>query len=119
VGAAVAGTRPPLFRGLGPRPGPYAGRVGDAAAGAAAITLPVAVATIADLAGTPDAVLLPVTLPVAAVAVPGRPPAPAAAPAPRPCCRSRCWSRRWRCSASPCRTSPPRRRGRRAGPGRS
>ena len=60
--AVLAIRRPQRF-------GPYSDRVADAAGGAAAFTLPIAVGTFAHLAGAPARVLLPATLLATAVAV--------------------------------------------------
>jgi hypothetical protein len=56
IGAATAAARQPS------RFGPYADQVADAAGGAAAFTLPIAVGTMASIAGAPARVLLPLTM---------------------------------------------------------
>jgi hypothetical protein len=63
--------------------GPYADRVADAAGGAAAFTLPIAVATIAHLVGAPARVLLPLTMLATAAGVLGAALSQVAAATPR------------------------------------
>ena len=66
------------------RYGPYADRVGDAAGGAAAFTLPIAVGSFLWLLGAPPDVLLPITLTATAAGVLVAALTQAASPTPRP-----------------------------------
>ena len=60
--ALVAAAAAVVAGGWPERLGPYADRVGDAATGAAAFTLPIAIGSYAYLLGAPPAVLLPLTM---------------------------------------------------------
>ena len=79
VAAAVAVLGP----GWPERFGPYADRVGDAATGAAAFTLPIAVGAYAYLLGAPPGVLLPLTMLATALGVLAAALSQVAAPLPR------------------------------------
>ncbi len=81
--AVVAAATAVLGPGWPERFGPYADRVGDAATGAAAFTLPIAVGSYAFLLGAPTGVLLPLTMLATALGVLAAALSQVAAPLPR------------------------------------